>query len=110
MREQVHLWRRATVRAFLPFVLVTGLFGSAAASAQDYTMHDIGPWKVAASADQKGCFLTRTYGGAGETTLLLGLDIDGGNHLSVLNENWSIKPKDRQKLTFRLSNGGYPGQ
>ena len=110
MREQVHLWRRATVRAFLPVALVTGLFGSAAASAQDYTMHDIGAWKVAASTDQKGCFLTRTYGGAGETTLLLGLDIDGGNHLSVLNENWSIKPKDRQKLTFRLSNGGYPGQ
>lgn len=110
MREQVHLRRRATVRAFLPFALVTGLFGSAAASAQGYAMQDIGAWKVAASTDQKGCFLTRTYGGAGETTLLLGLDIDGGNHLSVLNENWSIKPKDRQKLTFRLSNGGYPRQ
>ena len=70
-------------------------------------MRDVGGWTVAASKDQRGCFLTRTYGGAGATTLLLGLDIDGSNHLSVLNDNWSIKQNDQLKLNFRLSNGGY---
>lgn len=70
-------------------------------------MRDVGGWMVAASKDQRGCFLTKTYKGAGETTLLLGLDIDGSNHLSVLNDNWSIKQKDQLKLNFRLSNGGY---
>lgn len=42
------------------------------------------------------------------TTLLLGLDIDGTNRLSVLNANWSIKSKQRLKLNFRLSNSSYP--
>ena len=70
-------------------------------------MRDVGGWTVAASKDKSGCFMTRTYEGAGETTLLLGLDIDGSNHLSVLNDNWSIKPQDRLNLNFRLSNGGY---
>lgn len=109
MREPVHLWRRAAVRAGLPLALA-GLFGSVPAFAQDYALQKVGAWTVAASRDQQGCFLTRTYDGAGETTLLLGLDIDGGNHLSVLNENWSIKPKDNVELTFRLSSGGYPRQ
>ena len=44
------------------------------------------------------------------TTLLLGLDRAGRNHLSVLNRNWSIKPKDKLALTFRLSRGGYVDQ
>jgi hypothetical protein len=63
---------------------------------------------VAASKDKRGCFLTKTYEGTGRTSLLLGVDVDGSNHLSVLNDNWSIKPKDRWKLTFRLTSGGYP--
>ena len=111
MREPVQIFRRAAIRATgAPLALLIGLSGGAAASAQDYAMQDVGAWTVAAGKDQKGCFLTRTYDGAGATTLLLGLDIDGGNHLSVLNGNWSIKPKDRLKLTFRLTNGGYPAQ
>ncbi|QNQ10712.1 hypothetical protein [Sphingomonas alpina] len=111
MREQVHIWFRVTVRwAFMPFALLAGLFASADASAQDYAMRDVGGWTVAASKDKDGCFLTRTYGGAGETTLLLGIDIDGSNHLSVLNSNWSIKQMDRLKLNFRLSTGGYSRQ
>ena len=110
MRESLHLRYRASVRVFIPFAVLTGVFGSVPAFGQDYALRKVGAWTVAASRDQKGCFLSRTYDGAGETTLLLGLDIDGGNHLSVLNENWSIKPKDSEKLTFRLSNGGYPKQ
>lgn len=98
----------ATVRpTFFPLALATGLLASAHASAQEYPARDIGGWTVAASKDKKGCFLTREYKGTGETTLLLGLDIDDTNHLSVLNHNWSIKPKDRLELDFRLSNGGY---
>jgi len=40
--------------------------------------------------------------------MLIGLDIDGANRLSVLNANWSIKSKDRLTLNFRLSNSSYP--
>lgn len=95
---------------FFPCALFAGLLAGAPACAQDYPARDVGGWTVAASKDKEGCFLTRTYEGPGETTLLLGLDVDGGNHLSVLNANWSIKPKDQWKLTFRLSNGGYSNQ
>jgi hypothetical protein len=94
----------------MPLALCIGLFASADAFAQEYSMRDVGGWTVAASKDQQGCFLTKTYDGAGGTTLLLGLDIDGSNHLSVLNDNWSIKPQDQLKLNFRLSNGGYTDQ
>lgn len=110
MRELVHARFRAICPTFIPFALFAGLLASAHASAQEYSVRDVGGWTVAASKDKDGCFLTRTYGGDGETTLLLGLDVDGSNHLSVLNANWSIKPKDRWKLTFRLSKGGYSNQ
>ena len=108
MCELVHAWFRAPVRATLvPVALFTGLFASAHAFAQEYPLRDVGGWTVAASKDKSGCFMTRTYEGAGATSLLLGLDVDDSNRLSVLNENWSIKEKDQWKLTFRLSNGGY---
>ncbi|WP_448664692.1 hypothetical protein ACG3SL_08485 [Sphingomonas sp. CJ20] len=90
-----------------PLALAAGLLLSAPAAAQDYPARQIGDWTIAASKDRQGCFLTKEYPGSGRTTLLLGLDIDGGNHLSVLNQNWSIKPKDRLTLNFRLSSGGY---
>jgi len=93
---------------FLAFVCATGLSASDHASARDYASRDVGGWTVAASKDGKGCFLTREYERNGGTTLLLGLDIDGTNRLSVLNANWSIKPKDQLKLNFRLSNSSYP--
>ncbi|SDF81061.1 hypothetical protein [Sphingomonas carotinifaciens] len=99
---------RAFIRILMPsacFALIC-LTGSPT-HAIDYAARDVGDWTVAASKDGQGCFLTRTYDRAGDTTLLLGLDADGANHLSVLNANWSIKPKDRLKLDFRLSNGGY---
>ena len=83
------------------------LFGSGSASARDYP-RDVGGWTVGPSKDGKGCFLTRAYEGNGGTTLLLGLDIDGTNRLSVLNANWSIKARDQLKLNFRLSNSSYP--
>lgn len=70
-------------------------------------MRAVGGWTVAASKDQKGCFLTRTYDGDGKTTLLFGLDTDGSNHLSVLNDNWSIQQGEQLKLNFRLTKGGY---
>jgi len=85
-----------------------GLSASAHAAARDYALRNVGDWTVAASKDGKGCFLTRDYAQNGGTTLLLGLDIDGANRLSVLNPNWSIKPKDQLKLNFRLSNSSYP--
>ena len=44
----------------------------------------------------------------GDTTLLLGLDRDGSNHLTVLNANWSINPKERLALDFTLTGGSYP--
>ncbi|MGH6616373.1 hypothetical protein [Sphingomonas sp.] len=111
MRELVHAWFRTTVRStVIPAALVTGLFTNASAAAQDYALRDVAGWTVAASKDKSGCFLTRTYEGAGGTTLFLGLDIDGSNRLSVLNDNWSIKEMDRLNLNFRLSSGGYSKQ
>ena len=100
---------RATVRStFSAFAVAIGIFASAHAAARDYASRDVGGWTVAASKDGKGCFLTKAYDRTGETTLLLGLEIDGTNHLTVLNVNWSIKPKDRLELTFRLSNSSFP--
>jgi len=89
-------------------ILAVGLSEGAEASAQEYAMRDVGGWTVAASQDGKGCFLTKAYRHPGETTLLLGLDMDGTNRLSVLNANWSIKTKDRESLDFRLSNASFP--
>jgi hypothetical protein len=109
MREWLQPRSRAPVRlTFLRLAFAAGLFASAHAAAQEYPARDVGGWTVAASKDERGCFITREYGGEGETTLLLGLDIDGTNHLSVLNYNWSIKPKARLELNFRLSKVGYP--
>lgn len=88
--------------------LAAALAASAPAFAQDYAARDVGGWTVAPNKDRNGCFITKAYDGVGGTTLLLGLDIDGANHLSVLNDNWSIKPQDRLKLSFRLSSGAYP--
>ncbi|WP_420140320.1 hypothetical protein [Sphingomonas sp.] len=98
--------RAATGAAFL-IAAGAGAFSGARAAAPAYPQ-DVGGWTLAESSDGKGCFLTRIYDHRGDTTLLLGLDVDGSNHLSVLNANWSIKPKERLKLTFRLSGGTYP--
>lgn len=84
------------------------LSGSAHAAARSYTSRNVGDWTVAASENGKGCFLTRQFARAGETTLLFGMDVDGTNHLTILNANWSIKPREELKLTFRLSSGSYP--
>jgi len=69
-----------------------------------------GAWTLAPSNDAPGCFLTRTYQGDGGTMLLFGMDADGKNRLSVLNANWSIRPKDRLALDFRLSGRRYAKQ
>jgi hypothetical protein len=99
---------RATpfARALPPAVLA--LICATSLSARDYAVRNIGDWSVTASKDGQGCFLTRDYDENDGTTLLLGLDIDGTNRLTVLNANWSIKPKERLKLNFRLSNSSYP--
>lgn len=84
------------------------LCAGATSAAQDYPIRAVGSWSVGASEDGRGCFLTKAYRGPGDTTLLLGLDVDGSNRLSLLNANWSIKAKDRHGLTFRLSNVAFP--
>lgn len=102
-------WRRAVARASVrALACIAGLVAHAPASARDYAARDVGDWTVAASKDGKGCFLTRDYDRTGGTSLFLGLDVDGTNRLSVLNANWSIRPEDRLKLNFRLSNSSYP--
>ena len=69
---------------------------------------EAGDWRVTASGDGAGCFLTKRYDGPGGTTLLLGVDADGANRLTVLNDNWSIRPRDQLKLGFRLSTASFP--
>lgn len=88
-------------------IVTVGLLAGAHAVAQEYPAHDVGNWTIAPSKDGQGCFLSRQYRGVGGTSLLLGVDKDGSNHLSVLNDNWSITPGDRMQLNFRLSKGGY---
>jgi hypothetical protein len=96
-------------RAMLGASLVgAALFAGMPAAAKDYATRDVGAWKVAPSTDEQGCFITRTFDGARNTTLLLGLDTDGSNRLSLLNPNWSIRPKEQLKLNFRLSNAAFP--
>lgn len=92
----------------LALVCATSLSARDHQSARGYAPHEIGDWTVTASKDGKGCFLSRTYEHPGDTTVLLGLDSDGTNRLSVLNANWSIKAKDRLTLNFRLSTSSYP--
>lgn len=92
---------------FSAWIVAAWLFAGTHAVAQDYPARDIGDWTVAPSKDGQGCFLSRQYKGVGETSLLLGVDTDGSNHLSVLNDNWSITPGDQMQLNFRLSKGGY---
>lgn len=105
----LHVGPRTKVRLTLGLVIfAAGISASAETSAQEYRLRQVGGWTVAASQDRKGCFLTRVYEHAGETTLLLGLDIDRSNRLSVLNSNWSIKEKSKQRLDFRLSNASFP--
>ncbi|KQS05371.1 hypothetical protein ASG11_12860 [Sphingomonas sp. Leaf357] len=104
----LHARLGAAVRpALLSVIVGTGLCATAHASARSYSARNVGGWAVAASKDRKGCFVTKEYDRPGATTLLLGLDIDGSNHLSVLNRNWSIRSKDRLELNFRLSKGVY---
>lgn len=99
--------RRQSALLLLPLALAASLLTGTPVAAEDSRARDIGGWVLTPSADDKGCFLTRHYDGVGNTTLLLGLDIDGTNRLSLLNDNWSIAPQARLKLDFRLSGGGY---
>ena len=99
--------RAAAKPVVVALAVALGLFASTNAAAQDYAAREVGEWTVAASKDKKGCFVTRDYARAGNTTLLLGLDVDGTNHLSLLNANWSIAPKDDLRLNFRLSTQSY---
>jgi hypothetical protein len=94
----------------LAIALLVGLSFAAPAAAQRYAARDLGAWTVTVSEDGQGCFVTRSYDRDGDTTLLLGIDIDGSHRLSVLNANWSIRRGERWMLDFRLSNGGYANQ
>jgi hypothetical protein len=95
-------------RAFALLTAAAALIPGSASATQGYVARDLGEWTVAESRDKQGCFLTRTYAGPGGTTLLLGLDADGSNRLTILNANWSIADKEQVKLTFRLSNASFP--
>lgn len=63
-------------------------------------------WRVAPSGDGKGCFATKDFPRG--TTMLLGIDADGSNRLTLLNPDWSIGAKERVPLTFRLTRASYP--
>jgi hypothetical protein len=80
------------------------------AAAQREPARDLGDWTVTAARDGDGCFATRTYDRDGATTLLLGLSKDGTNRLTLLNANWSIKPRERLTLAFRMARRSYPDQ
>lgn len=104
MNKPVHASNRSTL---LTLALAAALFASGEAHAQQFPTTDVGDWTVAANRDNTGCFITKTYPRPGETTVLLGLNTDGSNHLTVLNENWSIESQERLELRFELSRGDY---
>lgn len=93
-------------RCNIIFGSAIALLASPPSLAADYATRDVGAWVVAASSDRQGCFITRTFPRA--TTLQFGLDVDGGNRLTVLNPNWSIRAKEQLRLTFRLSKASFP--
>lgn len=95
-------------RAVAALACAAALVGAFPAAAQSYASREVGGWTVAVSKDGAGCFITRTFPHPGDTTLLLGLDRDGANHLSVLNANWSIEPREKLKLNFSLSRSAFP--
>lgn len=66
-------------------VLVTVNMVALPANAREPSTRDVAGWTVAVGKDGEGCFITRSYDRTGGTTLLLGLDPDGANRLSVLN-------------------------
>lgn len=101
------LSRRLSALSLLGLAAALSPSGASAAD-KDTLPRKVGDWTLAISEDGDGCFLTRIYDRPGNTTLLLGLDRDGSNHLTLLNANWSIKPKERLALDFRLTSGGYP--
>ncbi len=103
----MNLSRSLSALSLLALVAMLSPTGASAAD-KDAMPRKIGDWTLALSEDGDGCFLTRIYDRPGDTTLLLGLDRDGSNHLTVLNANWSIKPKERLSLDFKLTSGGYP--
>ena len=111
VRQQRRITSGTLLRAivppmFLAFACAPSLAASNPVAARHHVSRSIGDWTVVISKDGEGCFLTRDYKRG--TTLLLGLDVDGTNRLSVLNPNWSIKAKDQLTLNFRLSNSSYP--
>jgi len=65
-------------------------------------------WAVSGSKDQKGCFATKQFDHPGKTMLLLGIDIDGTNRLTILNENWSVRPRETLELDFRMTGVSFP--
>ncbi|MEG8038392.1 hypothetical protein QP166_03185 [Sphingomonas sp. LR60] len=87
--------------------LATSMVGGSAFAA-DYATRDVGAWIVAASSDQKGCFITRTYPAPRGTILQFGLDMDGSNRLTLLNPNWSVRAREQLRLDFQLSNSAFP--
>ncbi|WP_231621965.1 hypothetical protein [Sphingomonas sp. Ag1] len=102
--------RRQWAWLLLPAMAI-GLSAGSAASAQEYATRDVGDWTVAPSSDRSGCFLTRTYRGPRQTTLLFGLDTDGSNRLTLLNPNWSsIREKEELRLTYRFSGAAFPNR
>lgn len=103
----MNLSRSLSALSLLGLVAMLSPTGASAAD-KDALPRKIGDWTLAVSEDGDGCFLTRIYDRPGDTTLLLGLDRDGSNHLTVLNANWSIKPKERLALDFTLTGGSYP--
>ncbi|MEH3048174.1 hypothetical protein [Sphingomonas adhaesiva] len=99
---------RSPFRRRSALLLAALLLPGAAAHAQGYAPRDIGPWVVSPSSDKQGCFLTRTFPAPRETTLQLGLDTDGSNRLTILNARWSVREKERLRLTYRLSRAAFP--
>lgn len=109
-KQAWHVQRRSRSVRVLRVAIAASVLAGAPLAAQDDRARDVGGWTLAPSEDGRGCFLNRQYDGVGHTTLLLGLDVDGTNRLTLLNDNWSIAPQARVKLDFRLSGGGYVKQ
>lgn len=93
--------------ALLPLPLALLAAGPAAAAAQERAPQRVGDWTVMVSKDGSGCFLNRAYGGPGHMLLLVGLDADGGDRVTVLNDNWSIAAGDKLRLDFRVADQRY---
>ena len=87
--------------------LASALAGLAVTPASARDWPDAGGWSIGELDNGTSCYVTQEFEGAGETSLMLTLNVDNTVLLSALNANWTSKPGQTYQLTYVLDAGEY---